>query len=146
MWQHVCNKVVNMFPNHPNQPNTMVSHGLCIVCEVNAQNFAFLMVRNMTGSQLKKIWKQHQLAAARPSCAPYVCFSRPFVLLFWHCCQSPSKSTSAFNISEESGCAAKNSFQEVPYSQRGEEVVLNRPEVAYKRLLEACGRMPYKSN
>lgn len=50
------------------------------------------------------------------------------------------------NISEGSGCAAKNAFQEVPYSQRAEEVVHNRPEVAYKRLLEACGRMPRKSN
>lgn len=50
------------------------------------------------------------------------------------------------NISVESGCAAKNAFQEVPYSQRGKEVVHNRPEAAYKRLLEACGRMPHKSN
>lgn len=50
------------------------------------------------------------------------------------------------NISEESGCAAKNAFQEVPYSQSREEVVLNGPEAAYKRLLEACGRMPRKSN
>lgn len=50
------------------------------------------------------------------------------------------------NSSEESGSTAKNAFQEVPYSQCGEEVVHDRPEAAYKRLLEACGRMPHKSN
>lgn len=35
------------------------------------------------------------------------------------------------NSSEESGCAAKKAIQEVPYSQRGEEVVHNKSEVAY---------------
>lgn len=50
------------------------------------------------------------------------------------------------NISEESGCAAKKAFQKVPYSQPREEVVRSTPEVAYKRLLEACGGMPHKSN
>lgn len=44
------------------------------------------------------------------------------------------------------GCAAKKAFQEVPYPQAGEEVVRSSPEVVYKRLLEACGRMPRKSN
>lgn len=44
------------------------------------------------------------------------------------------------------GRAAKKAFQEVPYPQAGEEVVRSSPEVVYKRLLEACGRMPRKSN
>lgn len=32
--------------------------------------------------------------------------------------------------SEELGCAAKNAIQEVPYSQRAEEVVHNKSEAA----------------
>lgn len=73
-----------------------------------------------------------------------------FLSLFASCCSDivvkAPQNLHMPNSSEESECAAKNAFQQVPNSQRGEEVVRYRPEAAYKRLLEACGRMPRKSN
>lgn len=90
-----------------------------------------------------KIQNHYQLAVAQPS------FLFQFLYHMFCCSDIVVKTPQNLqvpNSSEESGCAAKNAFQEVPYSQRWEEVVLNRPEAAYKRLLEACGRMPHKSN
>lgn len=90
--------------------------------------------------QFQKILNRHH----------FQCYNHPpaLSLLFFYTCPVVVKAPQnlqGLNNPEESVCAAKNAFQEVPYSQRREEVVRSRPEAAYKRLLEACGRMPHKS-
>lgn len=67
-----------------------------------------------------------------------LCYKCSYFISFFDTCPVVVKAPpnlQELNDPEESECTAKKAFQEVPYSQRREEVVHSRPEVAYKRLL-----------
>ena len=144
---------------------TLVSQSY-IFCTANEQTFVFPDVVWKWNSCLHRKWVEGMswsdwgvlLSSKPPSAGSGSAFLMPYTSLpvvfslFDHmfCCSDivvkTPQNLQEPNSSEDSGCAAKNAFQEVPYSQRGEEMVHKRPEADYKRLLEACGGMPHKSN
>lgn len=116
------------------KPLVSLKAGILLLPKLSSECFIlqFMELRKYDQfNTIPKIQKHHHLAVL-------LCYKCSYFISFFDACPVVVKAPPTLqelNDPEESGCMAKNAFQEVPYSQCREEVVHSRPEVAYKRLL-----------